>query len=121
MFKRKETNENVSTSKENKGKVINNKETKDQAFISNTDDKTSKSKETGKRPFSESDTDESDSLRKKRKVIAINSKVLFCIKQDSIVNGAKNGHSFNHAKKILMPSFVLFAVKRKAVHIKVNS
>ena len=74
-----------------------------------------------KRPFSESDTDESDSLRKKRKVIAINSKVLFCIKQDSIVNGAKSGHSFNHAKKILMPSFVLFAVKRKAVHIKVNS
>ena len=121
MFKRKETNENVSTSKENKGKVINNKETKDQAFISNTDDKRSKSKETGKRPFSESDTDESDSLRKKRKVIAINSKVLFCIKQDSIVNGAKSGHSFNHAKKILMPSFVLFAVKRKAVHIKVNS
>ena len=59
--------------------------------------------------------------RKKRKLIAINSKVPFCVKQDSIVNGVSGGHLLSHAKKILMPSSVLFAVKRKAVHIKVNS
>ena len=57
-------------------KVINNKETKDKAFNGKADDKISKSKETIKRPFSESDMDESDSP-KKRKLIAINSKVLF--------------------------------------------
>ena len=121
VLKRKETNENVSTSNENKDKVINNRQTKDKAFNGKADDKISKSKETIKRPFSESNTDESDSPKKKRKLIAINSKVLFCIKQDSIVNGVKSSHPLNYAKKILMPSSVLFAVKRKAVHIKVNS
>ena len=112
VFKRKETNGNISTSKENDVKLINNKETKDKAFNSKADDKISKSKEAIKRPFSESDTDESDSP-KKRKLIATNSNVLFCIKQDSMVNGVKSGHSFNHAKKIPMPSSVLFAVKKK--------
>ena len=121
VLKRKETNENVSTSNENKDKVINNKEAKDKAFNGKADDKILKSKETIKRPFSESNTDESDSPKKKRKLIAINSKVLFCIKQDSIVNGVKSGHSLNHAKKILMLFSVLFAVKRKTVYIKVNS
>ena len=58
--------------------------------------------------------------RAKIKLIAINLKVLFCRKQDSIVNGIKSGYSFNNAKKILMPSSVLFAVKRKAFHIKKN-
>ena len=120
MFKRKETNENVSTSKENKDQVINNKETKDKTFSSEANDKIPKSQETIKRLFPESDTDESDSP-KKRKLIGINSKMLFCIKLDSIVNRIKSGHSFNHAKKILLHSSVLFAVNRKAVHIKVNS
>ena len=64
VFKRKETNENVSTSKENKDKVINNIETKDKAFNGKADDKISKSKETIRRPFSESDTDESYSRKK---------------------------------------------------------
>ena len=50
--------------------------------------------------------------RKKEKLIAINSNVLFCIKQDLIVNGVKSGHSFNRTKKIPMPSSVLFAVKK---------
>ena len=59
-----------------------------------------------KRPFFESDTDKSDSA-KKRKLIAINSKVPSCIKQDSIMNDVKSSHSFNHAEKILMPSSVL--------------
>ena len=121
VLKRKETNENGSTSNKNKDKVINNKETKDKAFNGKADDKISKSKETIKRPFSESNTDECDSPKKIRKLIAINSKVLFYIKQDSIVNGVKSGHSLNYAKKILMLSSVLFAVKRKTVHIKVNS
>ena len=65
VFKRKETNENISTSKENNVKVINNKETKDKPFNSKVDDKISKSKETIKRPFSESDTDDSDRPKKK--------------------------------------------------------
>ena len=112
VFKRKETNGNISTSKKNNVKLINNKETKEKAFNSKADDKISKSKEAIKRPFSESDTDESDSLKKK-KLIATNSNVLFYIKQDSVVNGVKSGHSFNHAKRILMPSSVLFAVKKK--------
>ena len=122
VLKRKETNENASTSNDiNKDKVINDKETKDKAFNGKADDKISKSKETIKGPFSESNTDESDSPKKKRKLIAINSKVLFCIKQDSIVNGVKSGHSFNHTKNILMPSSLLFAVTKTAVHIKVSS
>ena len=121
VFKRKETNENVTTSKENKDKVIKNKDTKDKAFNCKADDEISKSKETLKKPFSESDTDKSDSPKKKKKLIAINSNVLLCINQDSIVNGVKSGNSLKHAKKILIPSSVLFAVKRKAVHIKVNS
>ena len=49
--------------------------------------------------------------RKKSKLIAINSKVLFCIKQDSIVTGVKNGYSFNHTKNIPMTSSVMFGVK----------
>ena len=102
VFKRKETYETVSTSKENKVKVINNKETKDKA-----DDKISKSKETIKKLSSESDTNESNSPQK-RKLVVINSNVLFCIKQNSIVSGVKSVHSCNHAKKILMPSSVLF-------------
>ena len=67
VLKRKETNENGSTSNKNKDKVINNKETKDKAFNGKADDKISKSKETIKRPFSESNTDESDSPKKKKK------------------------------------------------------
>ena len=65
-LKRKETNENVSTSKENKDNIINNKETKDKAFDSEANDKVSKSEENIKRHFSESDTDESDSPKKKK-------------------------------------------------------
>ena len=65
-LKRKETNENVSTSKENKDNIINNKETKDKAFDSKADDKVSKSEENIKRHFSESDTDKSDSPKKKK-------------------------------------------------------
>ena len=65
-FKRKETNKNVSTSKENKDKIINNKETKDKAFNGKVDDKTSKSKGTIKRPFSELDTVKNDSPKKKK-------------------------------------------------------
>ena len=59
--------------------------------------------------------------RKKIKLITINSKVLFCRKQDSIVKDAKSVHSLNHAKKIPNSSSVLFAAKKKAVYIKVNS
>ena len=51
--------------RKNRDKVINNKETKDKAFNSKADDKILKSKEIIKRPFSESDTDESDSPKKK--------------------------------------------------------
>ena len=58
VFKR-ETNENISTSKENKVKVISNKEIKDKAFNSKTDNKISKIKEI------KLDADESDSLKKK--------------------------------------------------------
>ena len=108
------------TSKENKDKVINNKETKDKAFNNKADDKVSKSTEIIKRPFSESDTDEGDSPKKK-KTNSNKFKGAFCIKQDSIVNDVKNGHSLNHAKMILMTSCVLFAVKRKANRMKANS
>ena len=66
VFKRKETNENVTTSKENKDKVIKNKDTKDKAFNCKADDEISKSKETLKKPFSESDTDKSDSPKKNK-------------------------------------------------------
>ena len=51
--------------RKNRDKVINNKETKDKAFNSKADDKILKSKDIIKRPFSESDTDESDSPKKK--------------------------------------------------------
>ena len=63
--KKKGTNENVSTSKENKDKVINNKGNKDNAVNSKADDKISKNRETVERPFFESDTDQSDSPKKK--------------------------------------------------------
>ena len=97
VLKRKETNENVS-SKENKDKIINNKENKDKALNSKADDRTSKSRETIKRPFSESDTDESDSPRK-RKTNSNKLKGAFCRKQDLIMNGVKRVHLLNHAKK----------------------
>ena len=42
VFKRKEANENVSPSTENKDKVINNKETKDKAFNGKANDKIKK-------------------------------------------------------------------------------
>ena len=86
---KKETDENVSTSKENKDKVINNKGNKGIALNSKADDNISKSRGTVKRPFSESDADQSDSL-KKRKLIAM---VFLCEKQNSIVNGVKSVHS----------------------------
>ena len=66
VLKRKETNENVSTSKENQDKVINKEEAKDKAFNSKAHDKISKSKETIESPFSESDMDEHDSPSKNK-------------------------------------------------------
>ena len=66
VFKTEEPNENISISKENDVKVINNKETKDKAFYSKADDKIPKSKETIKRSFSESDAGETDSPKKRK-------------------------------------------------------
>ena len=50
-------------------------------------------------------------VRKKIKLIAINPKVLFCRKQDLIVNGVKGAHSFNYAKKI--PCLLLYSFQWK--------
>ena len=120
VFKRKETNGNISTSKENNVKLINKKETKDKAFNSKADDKISKSKEAIKRPFSESDTDESDSLKKK-KTDSNKFKRAFLYKERFNGEWCKEWSFIQPCKEDPHAFFCTVCSEKKAVHIKLNS
>ena len=80
----------------------------------------SKSKGTIKRPFSELDTDKNDSPKKK-KTNSNKFKGGFLYKARFNSEWCKAWSFHEPCKEDPQSSSVLFAVKRKAVHIKVNS